>query len=422
MAPVVIQIVMERAGLSPGCRPQCPNANLTAQFTLTTKGLHDSKNLSTHKLQESKRLPSKGRQESKRLPSKGRQESKSCPARAFKRAGAYRPRAFQRARAYSPRDFKRASAYYPRVFKRARAYQPRAFKRARSYHPKTFKRARAYRPRAFKRARAYHPSVFIRTRAYPIQGPSREQELTNPGPSREQEPTIPRPSREQEHTVPEPSGEQELTIPGSLIEQEPTIQGPSREQEHTVSEPSGEQEPTVQGPSREQMSDNPDLPDPVGVLFAVKMASHHFCRGHGFPFMRLRQALHLCVAHQRSYLPEKVGYIKPIKYCRAIWTRTKLKTSRPVFLFLKEVKPSEHFHSFQNRTRRIDVSLLELATSLRVHTTRVYPTEKSKARDELLRHRFLAALRSDIRLCAWQEWPKTLDSAVSLALALEAIG
>nr|CAD7452457.1 unnamed protein product [Timema tahoe] len=59
----------------------------------------------------------------------------------------------------------------------------------------------------------------------------------------------------------------------------------------------------------------------------IKMASHHFCHAHGFPFMRLRQALHLCVAHQRSYLTEQVGYIKPIKYCRAIVTsgeRTKL--------------------------------------------------------------------------------------------------
>nr|CAD7400106.1 unnamed protein product [Timema poppensis] len=103
---------------------------------------------------------------------------------------------------------------------------------------------------------------------------------------------------------------------------------------------------------------------------AVKMASHHFCRGHGFPFMRLRQALHLCVAHQRSYLTEQVGYIKPIKYCRAIWTRTKLKTSRPVFLFVKEVKPSENFHSERPKTLDFAMSLaleLEAIGSHRVH-------------------------------------------------------
>nr|CAD7568253.1 unnamed protein product [Timema californicum] len=77
---------------------------------------------------------------------------------------------------------------------------------------------------------------------------------------------------------------------------------------------------------------------------------------------------------------------------------------------------------FQNRTRQVGESLLELATSLRALATRAYPNVNSEARDELSRDRFLAVLGSDIRLRVRQERPKTLEAAVSLALELEAIG
>nr|CAD7415294.1 unnamed protein product [Timema cristinae] len=54
--------------------------------------------------------------------------------------------------------------------------------------------------------------------------------------------------------------------------------------------------------------------------------------------------------------------------------------------------------------------------------TRAYKTVNSEARDELSRDRFLAALGSNIRLRVRQEWPKTLNAAVSLVLEMEAIG
>ncbi|CAG2058952.1 unnamed protein product [Timema podura] len=41
------------------------------------------------------------------------------------------------------------------------------------------------------------------------------------------------------------------------------------------------------------------------------------------------------------------------------WTRTKLKTSRPLFLFVKEVRTSEHFHS---------VSIVVLSASIPLNT------------------------------------------------------